>query len=86
MVTEYGAEPELGEQAGGRCGLQQVAAAPLDHLGHEDPGRVHVRHHVHVETELPVLIGGFGAAEHDHPGVRAEEVDRPEAGLGRVDE
>ena len=35
---------ELGEQPGRRRGLEQVAAAALDHAGHEDARRVDVRH------------------------------------------
>ena len=77
---------ELGEQAGGRRGLEQVAAAALEHARHEDARRVHVRHHVRRRAGPPVVVGGLRPSERAHTGVRAEEVDRPEASLGRVDE
>src|SRR5205085_6576555 len=61
-------------------------ATALQYRRHEDASRVHVCHHVDVETQPPFVVGGLGAAEHDDSGVRAEEVDGPEACLGRFDQ
>ncbi len=43
-------------------------------------------HHVDVDAAAPDLVTGVGAAGHDNARVRAEEVDRTEPFLGRVDE
>ena len=77
---------DLREQPRGRRSVQEVAAAALDHPRHERSRRVHVRHHIDLDAELPLAVGSFLAARDDDARVRAEEVDRPVPGLGDVDE
>ena len=77
---------DLREQSRGRRGVQQVAAATIDHAGNEDPSRIDVREHVDTDAALPIAIGrALPARQHDaHVG--AEQIDRAEARLSPVDQ
>ena len=77
---------DLGEQAGGRRGVEQVAAAPLDHAWHQEPGGLHVGHDVDVPHAVPRLVGGLDALGDADAGVGGEQVDRPDLGLGALDD
>ena len=75
------ARADLGEQPGRRRRREEVARAALQPARHQAPRRVHVRHDVDAERELPALLEADPAAD---AGVRAEQVDRPELRLGAV--
>ncbi len=58
----------------------------VEHAGQDGPRGVHVRHHVHVERLPPHLVGRVDSLAGADAGVRAEQVDAPEAFLGAGDE
>ena len=74
------------QQAGGRCGVEQVAAALLEHVRDHVLGGEDLGHHVDVEDLLPLLGGCLDAAVDGDPGVGDEQVDPPEAVDGGRDE
>jgi len=77
---------ELGQQAGGRRGEQQVSLAAGQHPRQHRPRRVDVAVHVDVPHPRPGLVRHVDAAAHDDAGVGAEQVDPPERVLRPVDE
>ena len=75
---------DLGEQSGGRCGVEQVALAPGDHRREHGARRVHVGQDVHLPQRLQDLVGLLDPALGDEAGVGAEQVDRAEIRLRRA--
>ena len=56
LVTAVMHRPELGEQAGGRRGVEEVAVAPVGHVGHDGPCcRIHVGEDVDLPHAVHVL-------------------------------
>ena len=54
-----GSRAELGEQAGSRRGVEEIALAPLDHPRQHRPGRVDVAEDVHRPHPLPGAVGNL---------------------------
>ena len=70
---------DLRQESGGRRGLEQVAAAGVEHRREHRACGVDVRHDVHLPCALPISVGGVDPAGASADAcVRAEQVDRSE--------
>ena len=76
---------DLREQSGRRSGVEQIAAAALEHLRHQDARGPDMGEHVDLPNVLPDIIAHFRAAAGDDAGIGHEQVDRPDIGFDGFD-